>query len=201
MLRVQTSGSKSRTTQREKRIAPSTKTSRRTNCQGRYNSSMFQTSTWYKSISNSDRVRLKKKCVRHRPVNVASIPMSSNCKLPRRSTSFVSTHVVSALNPNIKWPSCRVSMNSWLNSLVHVKVNHRRPRRPISTFAFSLASYEGGVWNIRVDLPEKYPFKSPSIGRSIHECHSNWSLALVPFVGLFSLGFMNRIFHPNIDEM
>ncbi|KAH7057020.1 ubiquitin-conjugating enzyme/RWD-like protein [Macrophomina phaseolina] len=56
------------------------------------------------------------------------------------------------------------------------------PHHNISTFYVRFKGPEetpfaGGLWKIHVELPDQYPYKSPSIG------------------------FVNRIFHPNIDEL
>lgn len=68
------------------------------------------------------------------------------------------------------------------------------------------APYEGGVWKVRVDLPDKYPFKSPSIGMNSNSTlHPDLFILILGFSTVLTYfmsfsGFMNKIFHPNIDE-
>ena len=60
--------------------------------------------------------------------------------------------------------------------------------------------YAGGVWKVHVEIPDGYPYKSPSIGTCATKRNGVRILARL-IIAFVNSGFVNRVYHPNIDEL
>ncbi|KAI1473005.1 ubiquitin-conjugating enzyme/RWD-like protein [Daldinia caldariorum] len=84
---------------------------------------------------------------------------------------LMSDYEVTLVNDNSNEPLAPLDLCCITNYLITVQEFYVRFKGPAET------PFENGTWKVHVELPDQYPYKSPSIG------------------------FVNRIFHPNIDEL
>ncbi|KAK1921582.1 ubiquitin-conjugating enzyme/RWD-like protein [Papiliotrema laurentii] len=95
-------------------------------------------------------------------------------KCRRMSSPCVLGHDTTALPPT---PLLVFTAHSLMSDYEVTLVNNKMSEFYVRFHGPAETPFAKGVWKIHVELPEQFPFKSPSIG------------------------FMNKIFHPNIDEL
>jgi len=90
---------------------------------------------------------------------------------------LMSDYEVTLVNDNMYLDQASCNLMSLGKNFMSGSMAQARVDLPLEFGMLMLAPFHGGVWKVHVELPDQYPYKSPSIG------------------------FVNRIFHPNIDEV
>lgn len=106
--------------------------------------------------------------------------MTTEISVPTLSSLTLETSIVTITDRTMSSPRRRMEtdvMKMLMSDYEVTLVNDNMQEFYVRFYGPQETPFSGGVWKIHCELPDQYPYKSPSIG------------------------FMNKIFHPNIDEL
>jgi len=106
--------------------------------------------------------------------------VTTEISVPTLSSLTLETSIVTITDRTMSSPRRRMEtdvMKMLMSDYEVTLVNDNMQEFYVRFYGPQETPFSGGVWKIHCELPDQYPYKSPSIG------------------------FMNKIFHPNIDEL